>query len=311
MNLHMLVIGSRGSKLALAQTTWVKNKIVRRFPEVEVSIRIIKTSLDDDTITSIRSGAAVGVFVKEIEQALLAEEIDLAVHSMKDVPTGIPEGLEIAAIPEREETRDAFIANGCVECMGDLPPGARVGTGSIRRQAQILALYPGLTVVDIRGNIETRLKKLQEGTYDAIILACAGLNRLGLRNRITARLDFSEMLPAPGQGALAIQTRINDRRMESIAAVLNHNAANTLVSAERAFLLQMGGGCNIPVAVHASFKQDLIEIDGLVASPDGKRVVRDSIRQKRENGNEAATKLAERILAQGGRAILDSITIER
>ena len=163
MGPNMLVIGSRGSKLALAQTTWVKKQIVHRIPDLGVSIKEIKTSLDDDTTTSIRSSATVGVFVKEIEQALLAEKIDMAVHSMKDVPTTMPAGLEISAIPEREETGDAFVTNGRAKYLADLPKGSRVGTGSLRRQAQILALYPDLMVMDIRGNIETRLKKLQEG----------------------------------------------------------------------------------------------------------------------------------------------------
>jgi hydroxymethylbilane synthase len=163
-------------------------------------------------------------------------------------------------------------------------------------------------VMDIRGNIETRLKKLQEGNYDAIILACAGLKRLGMADRITSRLDFSEMLPAPGQGALAIETRINDRRIESVAALLDDYTANRLVSAERTFLLHMGGGCNVPVAVHACVKQNLMQIDGLVASPDGKRVVRESIRRDLEKGNQAATELAEMILAHGGRSVLSAIT---
>jgi hydroxymethylbilane synthase len=308
MGPDMLVIGSRGSKLALAQTTWVKKQIAHRISDLGVSIKVIKTSLDDDTTTSIRSSATVGVFVKEIEQALLAEKIDLAVHSMKDVPTRMPAGLEISAIPEREEARDAFVTNGRAKCLADLPKGSRVGTGSLRRQAQILALYPDLMVMDIRGNIETRLKKLQEGNYDAIILACAGLKRLGMADRITSRLDFSEMLPAPGQGALAIETRINDRRLESVAALLDDYTANRLVSAERTFLLQMGGGCNVPVAVHACLKQNLMQIDGLVASPDGKRVVRESIRRDLEKGNQAATELADMILAHGGRSILSAIT---
>jgi hydroxymethylbilane synthase len=308
MGPNMLVIGSRGSKLALAQTTWVKKQIVHRIPDLGVSIKVIKTSLDDDTTTSIRSSATVGVFVKEIEQALLAEKIDMAVHSMKDVPTTMPAGLEISAIPEREETGDAFVTNGRAKYLADLPKGSRVGTGSLRRQAQILALYPDLMVMDIRGNIETRLKKLQEGNYDAIILACAGLKRLGMADRITSRLDFSEMLPAPGQGALAIETRINDRRIESVAALLDDYTANRLVSAERTFLLHMGGGCNVPVAVHACVKQNLMQIDGLVASPDGKRVVRESIRRDLEKGNQAATELAEMILAHGGRSVLSAIT---
>ncbi len=308
MSGSLLVIGSRGSRLALAQTSWVRERISRRFPNIEVSIKVIKTSLDEDTTTSIRSSVSIGVFVKEIEQALLAGEIDLAVHSMKDVPTRIPQGLKIAAIPEREEAGDAFISEGRAKCLSELPKGARVGTGSMRRQAQILAHYPDLKIADIRGNIETRLKKMHQGNYDAIILACAGLNRLDMQERITARIDFDKMLPAPGQGALAIETRMHDPDIQTIAAALDHNSANLAVSAERTFLLQMGGGCNIPVAAHAVHKQNCLIITGLVASPDGKRVVRKSIQSEDGKGNEAATELAALILAQGGHEILASIS---
>ena len=207
----MIIIGSRGSALALAQTGWVQGQILSRFPDLEVTIKVISTSADRNQTASIRSGSAVGVFVKELEQALLGKEIDIAVHSMKDVPTSIPPGLQISAVPEREDARDAFIAKNA-HTLSELPAGSLVGTGSIRRQAQLLALRPDLRVADIRGNVDTRLKKLQEGAYDSIILACAGLNRLGLHDRISSPLDFAQMLPAPGQGALAIEVRSDDAR---------------------------------------------------------------------------------------------------
>jgi hydroxymethylbilane synthase len=302
----MLVIGSRGSALALAQTQSIREQILSRFPDVEVSVKVIKTSADKDTTTSIRAGSAIGVFVKELEQALLNDEIDLAVHSMKDVPTQIQAGLQIAAVPEREDPRDALIARSA-KSLPDLPKNSRVGTGSVRRQALLLALRPDLSVMDIRGNIDTRLKKLEEGAYDAIVLACAGLNRLGLQNRISAKLAFEEMLPAPGQGALAIETRSDDRCIAAIAAALNHPPTSIAVLAERAFLRRMGGGCNVPVAVYARIRQNMIEIDGLVASPDGLKIVRDSVRQNLEIANEAAISLADAILEQGGRAILDAM----
>ncbi len=302
----MVIIGTRGSALALAQTGQIKDLILKRFPDAEVELKVIKTSADKDQITSLRSPSTVGVFVKELEQALLAKEIDIAVHSMKDVPTQIPPELRIAAVPEREDARDALITNRAAS-LSELPAGSVVGTGSVRRQAQILAYRADLRIMDIRGNVDTRLKKLQSGAYDAIILACAGLRRLGLQDRITSPLDFVQMLPAPGQGALAIETRANDPATEAIAAALNHPPTALAVLAERNFLQRMGGGCNVPVAVYANLSENTIKIDALVASPDGQRVVRDSIAQSLQMANDAVDLLADRILARGGRAILDEV----
>jgi hydroxymethylbilane synthase len=300
----MLIIGSRGSALALAQTGWVRERILDRFPDADVTVKIIKTSADKDQTTSLRSGSGIGVFVKEIEQALLSKEIDLAVHSMKDLPTQIPEELKIAAVPEREDARDVLISKDSKKLAG-LAQNCLIGTGSIRRQAQLLALRPDLKIVDIRGNIDTRLKKLKSGSYDAIILACAGLNRLGLQNEISDILDFKEMLPAPGQGALAIETRKDDRRVGIFAAALNHEPSFAAVLAERAFLQRMGGGCNVPVAAYAHAAGNSIIIEGLVASPDGAQIIRDSVQKKLESADEAAIALADVILARGGRAILN------
>ena len=302
----MIIIGSRGSALALAQTGWVKDQILRRFPDAEIKINVIKTSADKNPTASIRSASSVGVFVKELEQALTEKEIDIAVHSMKDLPTSIPAGLRIAAVPEREDARDAFIANKAAS-LSELPAGSLVGTGSIRRQSQLLALRPDLRILDVRGNVDTRLKRLQDGTYDAIILACAGLNRLGLHTRISSPVEFAQMLPAPGQGALAIETRADDSFTVDIVSVLNHPPTAEAVSAERHFLQILGGGCNVPVAVYAHFNRDLIEMDGLVASPDGRKIIRDSVQQKSEMINEAAEALAHRVLENGGRAILDAL----
>jgi hydroxymethylbilane synthase len=302
----MIVIGSRGSALALAQTAWIRDRIFDRFPDAEVSVKIIKTSADNDPTTSIRSGSTIGVFVREIEQALLNGDIDLAVHSMKDLPTQMPAGLKIAAIPEREDARDALISEQANNLSG-LLPNSRIGTGSIRRQAQMLALRPDLKITDIRGNIDTRLKKLKSGSYDALILACAGLNRLGLQNEITDILDFKEMLPAPGQGALAIQIRKDDWRVEPFAAALNHGPSYAAVTSERAFLHRMGGGCNVPVAAYARKMNNSILIEGMVASPDGAVIIRDSIRESIESADQAAAALADVILARGGRAILKGL----
>jgi hydroxymethylbilane synthase len=302
----MLVIGSRGSDLALAQTRWIQNRILELFPDLEVSVRIVKTSGDRDTSSSIRAGSSVGVFVKELERALLDNEIDMAVHSMKDLPTRIQAGLEIAAVPEREEVRDALVTPGKTG-FSSLGPNSRIGTGSIRRQAQILALRPDLKVVDIRGNINTRLEKLGNGSYDAIILAVAGLNRLNLQNRISEMFTLEQMLPAPGQGALAVETRSNDPKTMNVAAALNHGPTSIAVTAERVFLRRMEGGCNVPVAVHAIVEDSWISIDGLVISPDGSRTIRKSVRERRESAAQAAELLAGSLLERGGRSILNAL----
>ena len=302
----MTIIGSRGSALALAQTGWVKDQILTRFPDADVTIKIIKTSADKNPTASIRSASNIGVFVKELEQALLEKEIDIAVHSMKDLPTSISAGLRIAAVPEREDARDALIAAKAAS-LADLPAGSLIGTGSVRRQAQLLALRPDLRVVDIRGNVDTRLRKLQDGAYDAIILACAGLNRLGLRDRISSPLEFAQMLPAPGQGALAIETREEADEALQLASALDHPSTASAISAERRFLQLMGGGCNVPVGAYARCSRGMLEIDGLVASPDGRNVIRDSARQKQEMAEEAVESLANRILENGGRAILGAL----
>ncbi len=293
--------------MALAQTAWVQKQLRNQFPDIEISVKVITTSADKDISKSIRGGSSIGVFVKEIEDALLSKEIDLAVHSMKDVPTRVPSTLRIAAIPEREDARDALITKGPPVKLTELPKGSLVGTGSIRRQAQILAHRPDLIVRDIRGNIETRLQKLKNGDYDAIILACAGLNRLGLQDQIATPLDLGEMLPAPGQGALALEIRMNDLRVETFAVALNHQTTANAVLAERSFLRRMGGGCNVPVAVHARLKEGLMEIEGLVASVDGAKIIRDSVRQHPNTANDAADFLADKMLARGGRNILEEL----
>ncbi len=302
----MIIIGSRGSMLALAQTGWVKEQILRRFPDVEVSIKVIKTSADKNPTASLRAASTVGVFVKELEQALLAREIDVAVHSMKDVPTEISDGLCLAAVPEREDARDAFLSN-TAKTLSDLPSGSVIGTGSMRRQAQILAYRADLQIVDIRGNVDTRLKKMQSGEYDAIILACAGLRRLGLERSISAPLDFAAMLPAPGQGALAVEARDGDMQIAEVAAALDHGPTALAIAAERNFLRYMGGGCNVPIGVYARLRENMIEIDGLVASPDGQRVIRDAIQRNRSQADEAVAILADRILSEGGREILNKV----
>ena len=309
----VLVIGSRGSLLALTQTKFIQAGIRRIAPEIETRIEVIKTSADKDAVASLRASGGAGVFVKELEQALSRGEIDIAVHSMKDVPTAIADGLRIAAVPEREDARDALVisqniqsAAGAVKtaAFAELPAGARVGSGSFRRQAQLLALRPDLRILDIRGNIDTRIRKMETGEYDAVALASAGLRRLGLQNRISYTLSYDEMLPAPGQGALAIEIRAGDAFTNEVVEKLNHRPTALAVAAERDFLERMGGGCNVPIAVYARVIRGALEMDALAASPDGKRVARDKASGDPEKSADICAALAERILLAGGREIL-------
>jgi hydroxymethylbilane synthase len=303
-----MIIGSRGSALALAQAAWIKGQILNKFPHLEITIKIIKTAADKNLSMPIRAGSAVGVFVKEIEAALLKRDIDIAVHSLKDVPTRIPEELAIGAIPERADAHDALVAVGEARSLSALESGASVATGSVRRRSQILARRLDLRLVDIRGNINTRLNKLADGRYDAVILAAAGLKRLGLEDRISAPIDFAEMLPAPGQGALLVEIRKNDANVIPLIAHLHDEPTALAVLAEREFLRHVGGGCNVPVAAHASYDHGSIKIEGLVASLDGRHLIRKSVVEAPERAQKAAILLAERVLAGGGKTILDAFT---
>jgi hydroxymethylbilane synthase len=304
---EVLCLGTRGSRLALIQAHWVRERLLSRRPSLEVPISVIKTSADRQPDMSIRSGEATGVWVRELEAALLDGQIDVAVHSMKDLPTKIPPALEIGPVPNREDARDALVAGTGIQAISDLVPGSLIGTGSIRRQAQILAARPDLKVKEIRGNVDTRLQKLDRGDFDAVILACAGLIRLGLQNRMTAPLSLSEMLPAPGQGALGLEIRKDDSRVANMLSFLQHTPSAIAVLAERAFLMRMGGGCNSPIAVHADTAEDHVLIEGLVASPDGATIFRDSVRVAPSRAVEGAVGLAETLLARGGHSILSSL----
>lgn len=270
-------------------------------------ICVIRTAADLRPNLPIRDAGSTGVWVREIERALLAHDVDLAVHSMKDLPTSIPEGLGIGAIPEREDAHDVLVTRRQVRALSDLPRGSVVGTGSIRRRAQILAARPDLRVRDIRGNVDTRLQKLERGDCDALVLAAAGLQRLGLENRITLRLEFEEMLPAPGQGALALETRSGDFATASLLAVLHHEPTAAAVLAERTFLRHAGGGCNSPVAVYAEPQGDRFSITGLIAAPDGARIVRETLVGGANEAQEMARELAGILLARGGHEILRSL----
>lgn len=307
---QILVIGSRGSKLALTQARFVQSELERVVPSVEIRIEIITTSGDVKTEPLAVIGGK-GVFTKELEDALLSRRIDLAVHSLKDLPTIIPDGLTIAAICKREDPRDALVLNqtkgsATNPSLDSLPQQAIVGTSSPRRLAQLKQLRKDLVIEEVRGNVDTRLRKLDEGRYDGLILACAGLNRLGLANRISSALSTEQMLPSPGQGALGIETRADD--VDTIAAVteLDHKFTKLACTAERSFLRSLGGGCQLPIAAYASVRDKKIKLDGLVADVQGERIVRDRVSGSFAEAEQLGTALAERVLANGARELLDT-----
>ena len=301
-----LVLGTRGSKLAVHQSEWVQARLKELAPHVTVTLRRIQTSGDKIVDVPLAKIGGKGLFVKEIEEALLSGEIDLAVHSMKDVPTELQPGLELLCIPRREDPRDALISRGALS-FKDLPRGARIGTSSLRRQAQLLQARPDLSISVLRGNLDTRLRKLREGQYDAIIVAAAGLRRLGWAHEITELLGSDISLPAIGQGALGIEGRGNDVFLRSLVSGLEDRETRTTVSAERALLHRLQGGCQVPIAAHATLAGSQITLQGLVASVDGKDVIRETVSGTAEDPESLGLQLAERLLARGGDRILQAI----
>jgi len=307
------VIGSRGSKLALWQSEWVRARLAELRPEAEIRIEVIKTSGDVMLDVPLAVIGGKGVFTKELEEALLAEEIDLAVHSLKDLPTTLPDNLAITAVTEREDASDALILREGVAAgersLHGLPQGAVVGTSSLRRQAQLKHLRPDVSIKDLRGNVDTRLRKLDEGGYDAIILASAGLRRLGFERRINASITHAEMLPAVGQGALGIETRANDARTAALVSLLEHAPTRAACTAERALLFALGGGCQVPIAAHAVVEGDTLRLDALVAALDGGRVIRDRVEDDSRHAARAGEALAARLREQGAGELLEGLTI--
>ncbi|HXG53507.1 MAG TPA: hydroxymethylbilane synthase [candidate division Zixibacteria bacterium] len=299
-------IGTRGSKLALAQAQWVQGRIQARYPGTSVSLVVIRTSGDRFSEASIAALGGKGLFVKEIEEALLRGEIDIAVHSMKDLPAELPPGLTLAAVPEREDPRDVLISrNG--EGLYRLKKGAVVGTGSLRRQAQLLCSRPDLTIVSMRGNIDTRLKKLDSGTVDALLLAAAGLKRLGWEGRITEYLEPEVCLSAPCQGALAIETRAGDATCDKLG-FLHDPCSGYEVAAERGFLQRFGGGCRVPLGARAFVEGAELRVAGIVAAPDGSRACRGRSAGPIERASELGRELAERLLSEGAASIIAAAT---
>jgi len=301
-----LVIGARGSRLAVWQAEWVQARLNELAPALTVTLQRIKTSGDRILDVPLAAIGGKGLFVKEIEEALLREEIDLAVHSMKDVPTILPDGLSILCVPAREDPRDVLVSRDSCS-LDQLPKGSRIGTSSLRRQAQLLHYRPDLHIELLRGNLDTRLRKLHNGEYDAIVLAAAGLMRMGWSNKVTEYLPPEVSLPAIGQGALGLEGRRHDRFVETLVEKLEHRPTRTAVMAERALLKRLEGGCQVPIAAHATVKGDTLIMDGLIASVDGRRLVRDTIQGPASEAESLGSQLAEKLLAQGGDRILNEI----
>lgn len=302
----VIKIGTRKSMLALTQSNMIKDLIEGQHPGVSVELVKIVTKGDKILDVPLARVGGKGLFVKEIEEAMLRGDIDMAVHSMKDVPAELPEELFLGVVPKREDPRDAFISNKCGS-VHELPQGATVGTSSLRRKSQLSALRPDLQIEDLRGNLDTRLRKLDEGLYEAIILAAAGLNRLGMTERATAYFTAEEMLPAVAQGALGIELRRADQELLGILSFLDDSPTRVAVEAERAFLLRLEGGCQVPLACFAEFLGDQLMVTGLVSSVDGKEVIRKTRQGGPAEAAELGRGLAEEILALGGKQILAEV----
>lgn len=303
--MNTIRIGSRGSTLALAQARWVQKQIENNRPDLSVELAIIKTSGDRFVDASLRAIGGKGLFTKEIEDALLRGEIDIAVHSMKDLPTELPPGLVIAAIPEREDPRDVLVSRRG-NSLKTLPAGTKIGTGSLRREAQLRHYRRDLYVVPIRGNVDTRLKKLDEGEVDALVMAAAGLNRIGQAGRIAEFIAADICVSAVAQGALAVEARV-DASVRETLSFLHDAKADAEVSAERAFLRRLGGGCQVPVGARATLKENKLHILGIVAEPDGSSLCRGEKSGALGDAVGLGRELAEQLLNQGADIMLRNL----
>lgn len=301
-------IGTRGSKLALWQANWVKSALNARHPSLSFELVTIKTKGDKILDIPLAKVGGKGLFVKEIEDALLNGLIDLAVHSMKDIPAEIPQGLCIGAIPQREIPQDVLISKKGL-LLSKLKPQSRIGTSSLRRTAQLLHARPDLVILPLRGNLDTRLKKLETENLDAIILAAAGVKRLGLEGRITEYMDENVMLPAVGQGALCIEIRQNDPEVEPIVSSLEHHQTRVEVMGERAFLNRLEGGCQVPIAAYGKIEKNTFTLCGLVATVDGKTVIKETLSGPKDSSEIIGVKLADRLVAMGAKTIMENLTL--
>jgi hydroxymethylbilane synthase len=305
MTSRTLRLGTRGSALALWQANWTKRELENRWPAVRVDVVSIKTTGDRILDVPLAKIGGKGLFTKEIDEALLDGRIDLAVHSMKDVPFQLPDGIEFGAIPEREDARDAFISNG--PKIQELKSGATIGTSSLRRQVQLRYRLPSLNLVTLRGNVDTRLRKLDAGDFDGIILAVAGLKRLGHAGRLTHILDDDIMLSAAGQGALGIVCRTTDDQTRQLLQALDHVPTRIAVTAERGLLRALGGSCQVPIAGKATLAGHTLTIKGLVADLSGKRMIQDQLSGTSDRPQELGMQLGERLLSVGAGEILAEI----
>jgi len=301
-----LKIGTRGSQLALFQANWVKDQLGKAYPDLNVTLIKIKTTGDKIQDVPLAKIGGKGLFVKEIEESLLQKKIDLAVHSIKDVPTEFPQGLHLSAITKREDPRDVFISRDG-RTLKNLPAGAKIGTSSLRRQAQLLHFRNDFELIPLRGNLDTRLKKLRTMSLDGIVLALAGVRRLGLEETVTEIIPVDISLPAIGQGALGIETRMDDKDVEGQIRFLNDRDSSISVTAERAFLKKLEGGCQVPLAAYARPTGKTLHIDGLVGSIDGKRLIRHHVEGPVENAESLGIELAEILLGKGAKEILDEV----
>ena len=306
MKSHKLVIGSRGSQLALWQANWVKSELERLHSNVDINISVITTSGDKIQDVPLAKIGGKGLFVKEIEEALLVKEIDLAVHSMKDMPIELPAELVVSVITKRESPLDALISkNG--ETLANLPQGATIGTSSLRRSSQLLKYRVDFEIPPLRGNVDTRLRKVKEGNYDAIILASAGLNRLGWASYITEEISDEVLLPAMGQGALGIETRLDDAKTYDLISALNHEQTNYAVTAERSLVGRLDGGCQVPIGAYAKIDDNLITLMGLVASLDGKMIYRSENVGPVGDAINIGQELGSKLLKMGANEILKKL----
>lgn len=304
--MQRFIIGTRGSKLALWQAEHVATHIRRAFPHVEVVIQPIKTTGDKIRDVALSKIGDAGLFTKELERALATGEIDCCVHSMKDVPTCLPDGMEIAAVLERADARDALVARSDMT-LETLPPNSRVGTGSLRRRAQLAALRPDLALVELRGNLDTRLERVADGTLDAAVLACAGIDRMGWSARISQRIPADVMIPAVGQGAIGVEIMGNNARAREICAAITHKPTARCVACERAIMRGLDGGCQVPIGAWARISGGMLAVDAMVAALDGERIVRTTRTGSPHNVERIAREVLDDLRAQGAADILKSI----
>jgi hydroxymethylbilane synthase len=306
METKTIKIGTRGSPLAWRQATWVKEALSGHYPGLEIEMVPIKTTGDKILEVPLAALGGKGLFVKEIEEALLEKRIDLAVHSLKDLPGELPEGLTIGAVPVREDPRDVLISrNGIL--LKEIPSQKKIGTSSLRRQAQLLRYRPDLEMIPLRGNLDTRIKKIESEGLEGIILAAAGLNRMGYQDKISQYLDLAICLPAVGQGALALEIREEDPGVQELIQVVHHKSTALCTKVEREFLSRLQGGCQVPIAGHAWIEGQRIILKGLIADLEGGTIIKDHLESSLSDSSGLGIRLAERLMDQGGREILKEV----